>query len=109
MDGGARSSLNADLAIGHDRVVVISVNGLSPPDQAGDPVSEVVMRGLTTELADLRSSGSQVEIIEPNLEFLEVSDGGASVMDFTKPMQAYEIGVRQGAEEAKRIAALWDR
>jgi NTE family protein len=109
MDGGARSSLNADLATGHDRVVIISANVLCPPDQAGDPISEVVMRGLASELATLRSSGSDVEIIEPNGEFLEVSEWGASMMDFTKPMQAYEIGIRQGVDEAGRVSDLWDR
>jgi NTE family protein len=109
MDGGARSSLNADLAIGHHRVVVISVSALYPPAEAGDPVSEVVMRGLATELETLRSSGSEVEVIEPNQEFLEMSGWGASVMDFDKPMQAFEIGVRQGSEEARRILRLWDR
>jgi len=107
MDGGARSSLNADLAVGHERVVVISVAVLSPSADAGDPVSEAVMRGLAGELATLRSSGSEVEVIEPNAEFLEISGWGASVMDFNKPMQAYEIGVRQGVDEAGRISQVW--
>ncbi len=122
MDGGVRSPLNADLASGHDRVVVVSVTVLSPSGpspsglsqsgllQSGDaPVSEAttIVPFLNSELSTLRSSGAAVEVIEPSGEFLEVSGWGASLMDPSKAGDAFLAGARQGLEESRRIAGLW--
>ena len=107
MDGGVRSSLNADLAAGHDQVVVISVSPLAVPSGTGDPVSEAFPGG-GAEIRALRSSGSAVEVIEPNAEFLEISGWGVSLMDVTKAAAAYEAGARHGYNEARRIADLWE-
>jgi NTE family protein len=118
MDGGVRSPLNADLASGHDRVVVVSVTVLSQSSfsdsglaQSGDlPGSEAVaiVPFLNSELSTLRSSGSLVEVIEPSAEFLEVSGWGASLMDPSKAGEAFMAGARQGQEESRRIARLWE-
>jgi NTE family protein len=60
-------------------------------------------------LETLRSSGSAVEVVEPNQEFLEISGWGTSLMDSSRAVKAYEAGVRQGVEESQRIAGLWNR
>jgi len=109
IDGGMRSALNADIAVGHDRVVVVSVMVLALPEGISNPMFEALNGQVTDELAKLRSSGSEVEVISPNQEFLEISGWGTALMDLDKAESAYEAGIRQGAEEAARIAALWNR
>jgi NTE family protein len=119
MDGGVRSPLNADLARGHDRVLVVSVtvlpgrSELAGPDGPGpgpdgpEPDGNALTAGIVDEIAVLRSSGALVEVIEPNGEFLEVSGWGTSLMDLGKAGQAYAVGVRQGLQESDRVADLW--
>ncbi|HTT88193.1 MAG TPA: patatin-like phospholipase family protein [Acidimicrobiales bacterium] len=112
MDGGVRSPLNADLARGHDRVLVVSVTVLARPPEpdglTGDgPDDEFLLAGIADEISTLRSSGATVEVIEPNAEFLEVSGWGTTLMDVGKAAQAYAAGVRQGLAESRRIANLW--
>jgi NTE family protein len=104
MDGGVRSPLNADLARGHDRVLVVSVTVLSRPPEPDD---ELLVADITDEISALRSSGATVEVIEPNAEFLEVSGWGTTLMDVAKAAQAYAAGARQGLEECRRIGDLW--
>jgi NTE family protein len=109
MDGGVRSPLNADLAIGHDHVLVVSVTVLSQPAVAESSGPGQLVSGLADEVSALRSSGAAVEVIEPNTEFLEVSGWGTSLMDVGKAAEAYIAGSRQGLAEAERIAGLWGR
>ena len=109
MDGGLYSPLNADLATGHERVVVVSAIALSLPPGMSNPVAGSLMSALGGELAALRSSGCEVEVIEPNPHFLEISGWGTSLMDSSRAVKAYEAGVRQGVEESQRIAGLWNR
>ncbi len=133
MDGGVRSPLNADLARGHDRIVVISVtilsesglsesglseSGLSESgpsgsglSQSGDPPGSgpnTIVPYLNSELWALKSCGAAVEVIEPGAEFLEVSGWGATLMDPSKAGEAFLAGARQGLEESRRIASLWE-
>jgi NTE family protein len=107
MDGGVRSPLNADLAVGHSQVLVVSVSVLSQPAGADGVAPGPLVPGFAGELSVLRSSGAAVEVIEPNAEFLEVSGWGATLMDVGKAAEAYVAGERQGLEEAERIARLW--
>ena len=106
MDGGVRSPLNADLAQGHDGVLVVSVTELPPPRRASNSGTDSLSGG-AEEISALRSSGSLVEVIEPNAEFLELSRWGASLMDVGKAGEAYLVGVEQGRQESSRISGLW--
>ena len=58
IDGGVRSSDNADLATGFGRITVISPLGLEPPIPSLLPLREVVTR--------LRAEGSLVTVIVPD-------------------------------------------
>ena len=112
MDGGARSPLNADLARGHDHVVVVSVTVLPQPPEATGPAQpgsseNDFLAGLAGELSTLTSSGSGLAVIEPNAEFLELSRWGASLMDVGNAGEAFVIGARQGLQESDRVAAVW--
>jgi NTE family protein len=108
MDGGMRSGLNADIATGHDRVLVVSVMMLALPEGLTNPIFDALSGRVTEELTTLRSGGSSVEVIGPSPEFLELSGWGTALMDVTKTTAAYEAGIRQGADEGERIAQLWN-
>lgn len=58
MDGGVRSADNADLAAGHDRVIVISPLGFDSPLPAPLPLREV--------LTGLKEGGATVTLITPD-------------------------------------------
>ena len=114
MDGGARSPLNADLAQGHDSVVVVSVTVLpSSPEETGaaspGTSGDDFLAGIAGELSTLTSSGSALAVIEPNAGFLELSRWGASLMDVGKAGEAFLMGARQGLQESTRVAAVWGR
>lgn len=107
MDGGMRTPLNADLAAGHDGVVVVSCMAMSLPEGVTDPVFDALAAQIETELAVLRERGAEVEVIAPGAEFLEVSGWGTELMNPARVAGAYAAGVRQGAAEADRLRAIW--
>ena len=106
MDGGLRSSFSADLAAGHDRVLVVSCTALVPGPGA-TPYALAMAATHAAELAGLRASGSAVEVIEPGPAFTAVSAGGANLFDFARARDAYDAGLGQSRDEAARVGALW--
>jgi NTE family protein len=107
MDGGTRTPLNADLAADHDAVIAVSCLPLTLPEGISDPMFDA-MRGQTeAELATVRDSGAAVEMIVPGQEFLDISDWGASLMDPSRAVGAYQAGLRQAAAEAARLRGVW--
>jgi NTE family protein len=109
MDGGMRTPLNADLAAGHDAVIVVSCLALALPEGFSDPVFDATAAQIETELAVLRDGGAAVEVVGPGAEFLEVSGWGAELMNPARVASAYQAGVRQAAAEADRLLAIWTR
>lgn len=107
MDGGVRSPLNADLAHGHDAVVVVSVMPLELPAGFEDPRFQRFFDAQHAEVDGLRAAGARVEVIAPDEEFLGVSGYGMSLMDFGLVQPAVEAGFRLGKADADRIAAIW--
>lgn len=108
MDGGMRTGLNADVAVGHDRVVVVSCTPLTLPEGLSNPIFDALVGSVQTEIATLESSGSKVEAIEPNAAMLEVSGWGTALMDTSRAAAAFEVGLEQGTAEADRIGSLWN-
>lgn len=108
IDGGMRTGLNADVAEGHDRVLAVSCMALELPAGMSNPMFDAFVGRTLGELERLRSSGSEVAVIQPSAEFLELSGWGTALMDAGKARAAYDIGVRQGAAEAGRVAATWN-
>ena len=86
VDGGVRSSDNADLAEGSERVVVISPLGYNSPLPSPMPLREVVHR--------LRAGGSEVTVVAPD----EASAAaiGANPLDPATRVPAAEAGRAQG-------------
>ncbi|MFC8796622.1 patatin-like phospholipase family protein [Promicromonospora sp. NPDC057138] len=100
IDGGyRRSSENADLAAGYERVLVLSPLGgrtLHPPEWNMQ---------LAAQADELRAGGSRVETILPD-------DGaehlfGANAMDLSLRAPAARAGHDQGAALAGQLAELW--
>lgn len=104
IDGGFRSATNADLATGHDRVLIVSVLSAGA---AGGAVDSRLSPGrqLDEEIAALTESGSAVAV-------LAVDDAGAralgaNLMDPSAARAAVEEGIRQGEAEADRLTEFW--
>ena len=104
IDGGFRSPINADLATGHDRVLIVSVLSAA---RTADPVDSRPSPGrqLDDEVAALTASGSVVAV-------LAVDDAGAramggNMMDPSAGRTAVDAGIRQGEAEADRLAEFW--
>ncbi|MBU2134826.1 MAG: patatin-like phospholipase family protein, partial [Alphaproteobacteria bacterium] len=102
IDGGMRSSLNADMAKGHDLVVLVQVRG---GDTAG-PAAEAMARQLDGEIATLKSSGAEVVLIGPDAG--SAAAMGVNLMNFARRPDAARAGLEQGRAEATRIAAAWN-
>ncbi len=107
MDGGMRSSLNADVAAGHDTVLVVSVTVLNRPGGVTDPRFARLFEQVEHQLDELRRSGSEVRCIGPGQEFLEISGLGLHLMDPTRVDPALDAGRRQGRLEADALVDAW--
>lgn len=93
IDGGVRSSTNADLAAGQDRVLVLT------------PMDPTVTSGLERQVERLRDGGATVLVLGADPEAL--ARIGDNVLDPTRRGPALEEGRRQGAAAVASVAALW--
>jgi NTE family protein len=107
MDGGMRSPLNADLAAGHDAVIIVSCLPLALPPGLTDPMFDAMSGQLEAELGAVRYSGGTVEVVGPGPEFLDLSGWGANLMNPALAADAYQAGLRQAAVEAERLRSGW--
>jgi NTE family protein len=106
MDGGMRSVLNADLAAGYGRIVVVSCFALGEPGTANAPGAGP-NRSLRGEIESLRAAGSAVEIVTPGAAFLALTGNGARMLDNSLVPEAYEVGKRQALDDGPRIRGAW--
>jgi NTE family protein len=115
INGGVRSSDNADLASGYANVVVLSPFGgrsQTPPEPGADPAGQ--FEGLRrppewgTDLASqveaLRKQGSHVEVITPDADSRAAM--GTNQMDPATRIPAARAGSAQGKQEAARVTFL---
>lgn len=107
MDGGVRDMVNADVAAGHDAVLVVSCTLLELPEGFALPGLDAAFGATRAQLNRLRDDGTKVETVVPGAEMLEVSGWGMNLMDFSLAGAAYEAGLRQGEAEATRLAGFW--
>lgn len=92
IDGGYYSGDNADLAAGHDRVLVLT---LKAPPWAMRLVS------LEEGVAELRASGAEVEVIEPDEEATEAIAAAGSPMN----PAVFDPVTRAGRAQGLRVVA----
>src|SRR5215472_11323476 len=104
IDGGMRSMLNADLAIGSD--IVIAVSCFPPTDKAGTPFFATLNAAMLAELDGVCGSGATLAVIEPHSEFLVLTKHGTAMMDSTLVPEAYRLGHITAVAEADRISRL---
>lgn len=95
MDGGMRSAVNADLAAGAERVVV-----LAPMAAAFGP-----MPRLSAQVAALRAAGSRVAVVMPDAAARTAI--GRNVLDPARRAGAARAGRAQAAAVADEVAAVW--
>jgi NTE family protein len=95
IDGGMRSAVNADLAAGRARVVI-----LAPITAGFGAVSPV-----DKQAAALRAAGSAVVVVSPDRE--AKSQMGRNSLDPARRAAAADAGYRQATLELERVAAIW--
>ena len=104
IDGGFRSGTNADLASGHDRVLIISVlravGGAAAEQMRNTPFGQ-----LDSEIAGLTESGSTVNLIQADEASAQAM--GINLMDRSVIPAAVSEGIRQGEAEASRLRGFW--
>ncbi|GAA3804029.1 patatin-like phospholipase family protein [Sphaerisporangium flaviroseum] len=96
IDGGMRSPVNADLAVGHDRVVV-----LGPLIREGGPVGR-----LNDEIAEL-GTGVRVAVLSPDRAARKALGEGMRMPDQGRRAAAARAGWTQAATVADSIAGVW--
>jgi NTE family protein len=96
MDGGARSLSNADLAAGHDLIVIVSLESPAHPASARARLAEDVQM--------LQESGSTVVTISPDDP---AADALADLMDLTRQPAAAQAGLAQGHAQAEILKGIW--
>ena len=96
MDGGMRSTTNADLAKGHSRVLILNPMGAGANFFGAGPAAEA---------AALEHEGSQVLVIEPDAA--STTAIGLNPLDPATREPSALAGRAQGRELAASVAALW--
>lgn len=91
IDGGMRSATNADLAAGHDRVVVLA------------PIT-VGSRRISAQLAKL-GAGTRSTVVAPDRAARRAI--GRNVLDPARRAAAAQAGRAQAAAVRDRVAAVW--
>jgi NTE family protein len=104
IDGGVRSSENADLAAGYANVVVLSpLGGRSgtPPEGQFEGLRRFPGADLAGQVESLRKQGSHVEVITPDADSRAAM--GTNQMDPATRIPAARAGFAQGKQEATRM------
>ena len=89
IDGGMRSGTNADMAKGHDLVVVVAIRV-----GAAGPAAERARAALEGELRTLREAGARVELVVPDQASMAAL--AANLMDARRRPAAAAAGYAQG-------------
>ena len=92
IDGGTRSAVNADLAAGYQRVLVLA--------PMADP-------SLDEQVAGLKAAGAEVQVITPDDESTAAS--GLNPLDPEVRAPAARAGYAQGERAAAAVSRLWQR
>jgi NTE family protein len=104
IDGGVRSSENADLAAGYANVVVLSpLGGRSgtPPEGQFEGLRRFPGADLAGQVESLRKQGSHVEVITPDADSRAAM--GTNQMDPATRIPAARAGFAQGKQEATHM------
>ncbi|HKA11329.1 MAG TPA: patatin-like phospholipase family protein [Candidatus Dormibacteraeota bacterium] len=92
MDGGVRSTTNADVAAGYDLVLIVA------------PMGAVVSAALQEEVAELQDAGSAVDVVLPDEAALDAI--GPNPLDPVRRPAAAAAGLAQAKSTAETISAV---
>jgi NTE family protein len=97
MDGGARSSDNADLALGYARTVIVSPMGTARPEITGESLEQ--------QVETLKSGGGKTYLVEPD----EASKSAIGLNPLAPQTRtpAAKAGRSQGHAIAEDVARFW--
>ena len=99
IDGGFYSIDNADLAVGHDRVLVLTLPARVPP---------MCVVSLDAAVNMLRGTGARVEIVHPDEAVQTVfTSVGGNLLDPAVREGAARAGREQGRIVGPRVSSLW--
>jgi NTE family protein len=101
IDGGMRSATNADMAVGHETVVVIALRVGAGAGTLGDRIAA----RFEEEIQILKDGGGTVVTITPDEASLAAF--GVNLMDFRRRPDAARAGLAQGAAYAADLKAYW--
>ncbi len=101
IDGGMRSSTNADMAVGHELVLVFAVR----MGRAGSALGERVAARYQEEVESLKEGDATVVTITPDDTSLEAF--GGNPMDFSRRPAAARAGLAQGLAYAADLKPYW--
>jgi NTE family protein len=105
IDGGMKSATNADLAAGHEKVIVVSVTSGMERASAFPALAERARRRMEQELGAITSAGGTYEMIVPDEASRAVM--GMNLMDFKRRGEIADAGVAQGRRDASRLRSFW--
>ena len=109
IDGGMRSGTNADLAVGHEKVLIVALSsGARAASAAVDPTNARAAQALarmSKEREKLEASGATVEVIGPDEAAADAL--GGNLMDPRLAPAAAEAGFRQGEAIAAEVETFW--
>jgi NTE family protein len=105
IDGGMRSGTNADLAEGHDRVLIVTLLTGTRSPGINPAWGERMRRANEAELDTIRASGGAIETVGPDEE--ASSELGVNLMDGSRLLEAAEAGLAQAKREADRLRDFW--
>src|SRR5215468_4558975 len=108
IDGGMRSMLNGDLAIGSDIVLAVSCFPLTTRDKAGTAFFKAINAAPLAELDAVRGSGATLAVIEPGSEFVVLTKHGTAMMDSNLVPEAYCLGQITAVAEAESVRRVWN-
>ena len=108
IDGGVRSTLNADLAIGCDIVIAVSCFSMTGHDKAGPAFFTAMIAAPLAELDAVRGSGATVALIQPPSDFVVLTKHGTAMMDSNLVPEAYRLGQITAVGEAESVRRLWN-
>lgn len=95
MDGGVRSTTNADVAAGYEVVLIVA------------PMGAVMTAALDEEVAELREAGSAVDVISPDQAALDAI--GPNPLDPARRLAAAVAGLAQAESVAETIPVVRER
>jgi NTE family protein len=101
IDGGYRADVNADLASGYGRVLIIAPLGASTrkPLRWG--------LHLTAQVEELRAAGSRIETVFPDSDSQSALGAGMNIMDPSRRRPSAEAGYSQGRALAEQLTGFW--